>query len=197
MDAAETVFARDGYEAAQVTKIAKSAGLSLTTLYRVLPSKWAVYRAVNQRRLTELMSAAHGVVQENASALQTVLRGVRMQLEFLMEHRDYTRIQLKDVAGWSTAGAQRTPEQAQGLAFGVRLYAQLFQKAIDAGELVAEDPELMARMVIASQQVRLGHWMERECEQSPESVVRGVLEQLLRSWVRPERLACVMAEVDL
>ena len=52
LDAAEGVFANEGYDAAQVTQIAKSAGLSLTTLYRVLPSKWEIYRAVNQRRLS-------------------------------------------------------------------------------------------------------------------------------------------------
>ena len=55
LDAAESIFAADGYDAAQVTKIAKAAGVSLTTMYRVLPSKWAIYRAVNQRRLTEVM----------------------------------------------------------------------------------------------------------------------------------------------
>ena len=123
LDAAEGVFANEGYDAAQVTQIAKSAGLSLTTLYRVLPSKWEIYRAVNQRRLSQLTQQAQGIVSVGTSSLDTLLAGIRMQLNFLMNHREYTRIQLKDVASWSTVGAQRTPEQADGLRLGPQLWS--------------------------------------------------------------------------
>jgi AcrR family transcriptional regulator len=188
LDAAEGVFANAGYDAAQVTQIAKSAGLSLTTLYRVLPSKWEIYRAVNQRRLSQLTQQAQGIVSVGTSSLDTLLAGIRMQLNFLMNHREYTRIQLKDVASWSTVGAQRTPEQADGLRLGLQLFASLFRQAIRDGFLIDEDPEYMARMVIATQQVRLGLWMERNCELPTDEVLDGVLRQLLRSWARSERL---------
>ena len=196
LDAAEAVFAADGYDAAQVTHIAKTAGVSLTTMYSVLPSKWEIYRAVNGRRLSQLMKNAHGIVGDGASAFTTLLAGIRMQLEFLMSHQNYTRIQLRDVAGWSTVGAQRTPEQEQGLRFGLQLYAGLFRQAIDDGVFVEEDPEVMARMVIANQQVRLALWVERGCKQNMTEVIHGMLRQLIRSWSRPECVQRLLEQVQ-
>ena len=195
LDAAEAVFAAEGYDAAQVTQVAKAAGVSLTTLYRVLPSKWEIYRAVNQRRLSELTQQAQGIVQKGQSSLETLLSGIRMQLTFLMNHRDYTRMQLKDVASWSTVGAQRTQEQEAGLQLGLRLFSRLFRQAIRDGFLIDEDPEYMARMVIATQQVRLGLWIERGCEVAADDVLKGVLRQFLRSWAQPERLDELLGEV--
>ena len=195
LDAAESVFAEQGYDSAQVTHIAKSAGVSLTTLYRVLPSKWEIYRAVNQRRLDELTTQAQGIVGGGKNSLETLLAGIRMQLTFLIHHKEYTRMQLKDVASWSTLGAQRTPEQVDGLRLGLSLFASLFRRTISDGFLVDADPEFMARMVVATQQVRLGLWFERDCDASADELLSGVMTQLLRSWARPERLEELLAGV--
>ena len=50
LDAAESIFAEHGYEAAKVQSIASAAGVSLATLYAAFPTKWDVYRAVHARR---------------------------------------------------------------------------------------------------------------------------------------------------
>jgi len=197
LDAAERVFGDEGYEATKVQRIAAESGLSLTTLYSVFESKWEIYRAVHRRRLNEVMQLAQGVVAREASPLETLIDGTRMQLRFFMDRRDYTKMQLKEVTAWSTIELLRSPEQVEGLGMGLAQFAALFRQGIEAGDFVDEDPELMARMVIACQQVRLAMWMDDDCKDDPERVVDAALRHLLRSYCRPERLSAALAAAGL
>jgi AcrR family transcriptional regulator len=189
LDAAERVFGDEGYDATKVQRIAAESGVSLTTLYSVFESKWEIYRAVHRRRLSEVMERAQGVFSEDASALETLIAGTRMQLEFFMEHRDYTKMQLKEVTAWSSVELLRSPEQVEGLGHGLEQFAMLFRQGIAEGDFVDDDPELMARMVIACQQVRLAMWMDSGSQAAPDDVIAASLRYLLRSSCRPSRLA--------
>jgi AcrR family transcriptional regulator len=197
LDAAERVFGEEGYEATKVQRIAAEAGVSLTTLYSVLESKWEIYRAVNRRRLAEVMSLAQGIVRKDMSSLDTLIAGTRMQLAFFMARRDFTKMQLKEVTAWSTIGLLRSPEQVEALGAGLQLFSDLFRQGIKDGYLIDDDPELMARMVIATQQVRLGMWMDRGCKEDPDRVADAALRHLLRSYCKTERLASALAAAGL
>lgn len=197
LDAAERVFGEVGYEATKVNRIAAEAGVSLTTLYSVLPSKWEIYRAVNRRRLNEVMSLAQGMFQRDATSLETLIAATRMQLAFFMRHRDFTKMQLKEVTAWSTIELLRSPEQIEALGAGLDLSANLFRQGIKDGYLIDDDPELMARMVIASQQVRLAMWMDRGCKEDPDRVADAALWHLLRSYCKTEHLASALAAAGL
>ncbi|RLB38459.1 MAG: hypothetical protein DRH30_11460 [Deltaproteobacteria bacterium] len=197
LDAAERVFGEEGYEATKVQRIAAEAGVSLTTLYSVLQSKWEIYRAVNRRRLAEVMSLAQGIVRKDMSSLDTLIAGTRMQLAFFMARRDFTKMQLKEVTAWSTIGLLRSPEQIEALGAGLQLFSDLFRQGIKDGYLIDDDPELMARIVIASQQVRLGMWMDRGCQEDPDRVADAALRHMLRSYCKTERLASALAAAGL
>jgi len=197
LDAAERVFGEEGYEATKVQRIAAEAGVSLTTLYSVLESKWEIYRAVNRRRLAEVMSLAQGIVRKDMSSLDTLIAGTRMQLAFFMARRDFTKMQLKEVTAWSTIGLLRSPEQVEALGAGLQLFADLFRQGIKDGYLIDDDPELMARMVIASQQVRLAMWMDGGSKEDPDRVADAALRHLLRSYCKTERLVSALAAAGL
>lgn len=197
LDAAERVFGEEGYEATKVQRIAAESGLSLTTLYSVFDSKWEIYRAVHRRRLGQVMGLAQEIYEKKASALETLIAGTRMQLCFLMEHRDYTKMQLKEVTAWSTVELLRSPEQIEGLGMGLARFASLFGEGIEEGYFVADDPELMARMVIACQQVRLAMWMDHGCKEAPESVADAALRHLLRSYCKPQHLEAALRMAGL
>jgi AcrR family transcriptional regulator len=197
LDAAERVFGEEGYEATKVQRIAAEAGVSLTTLYSVLQSKWEIYRAVNRRRLAEVMSLAQGIVRTDMSSLDTLIAGTRMQLGFFMDRRDFTKMQLKEVTAWSTIGLLRSPEQVEALGAGLQLFSDLFRQGITDGYLIDDDPELMARMVIASQQVRLAMWMDGGCKEDPDRVADAALRHLLRSYCKIEHLASALEAAGL
>jgi AcrR family transcriptional regulator len=197
LDAAERVFGEEGYEATKVQRIAAEAGVSLTTLYSVLPSKWEIYRAVNRRRLNEVMGLAQDMFQREASSLDILIAGVRMQLAFFMKHHDFTKMQLKEVTAWSTIELLRSPEQIEALGAGLELSANVFRQCIEDGYLIDDDPDLMARMVIASQQVRLAMWMDGGCTEEPDRIVDAALRHLLRSYCEIEHLPSALAAAGL
>ena len=197
LDAAERVFGDEGYEATKVQRIAAESGVSLTTLYSVFESKWEIYRAVNRRRLNEVMQLAKGILDDQASALETLIAGTRMQLEFFMSRRDYTKMQLKEVTAWSTIELLRSPEQVEGLGLGLEYFASLFRRGMEEEDFVEDDAELVARMVIACQQVRLAMWMEGGCKDEPARVIDAALRHLLRSYCRPERLNAALRVAGL
>ena len=197
LDAAERVFGEEGYEATKVQRIAAEAGVSLTTLYSVLESKWEIYRAVHRRRLSEVMRLTQGVLEAEVSSLEILIAGTRMQLAFFMERRDFTKMQLKEVTAWSTIELLRSPEQVEALGVGLKLIASLLRKCIDDGYLIDDDPELMARMMIASQQVRLAMWMDRGCKEDPDRVADAALRHLLRSYCKAGQLASALEAAGL
>ncbi len=197
LDAAERVFGQEGYEATKVQRIAAEAGVSLTTLYSVLPSKWEIYRAVHRRRLGEVMLRTQDVLQKEMSSLDILIAGTRTQLSFFMEHLDFTKMQLKEVTAWSTIELLRSPEQVEALGVGLDLVASLFRSCIEDGYLVDDDPELMARMMIAAQQARLAMWMDRGCKEDSSRLADAALRHLLRSYCKPEHLAAALERAGL
>jgi hypothetical protein len=147
--------------------------------------------------LAEVMSLAQGIVRQDTSSLDTLIAGTRMQLAFFMARRDFTKMQLKEVTAWSTIGLLRSPEQIEALGAGLQLFADLFRQGIEDGYLIDDDPDLMARMVIASQQVRLGMWMDRGCQEAPDRVADAALRHLLRSYCKTECLPSALAAAGL
>jgi AcrR family transcriptional regulator len=197
LDAAERVFGEEGYEATKVQRIAAEAGVSLTTLYGVLESKWEIYRAVHRRRLSEVMSLTRGVLEADVSSLEILIAGTRRQLAFFMERRDFTKMQLKEVTAWSTIELLRSPEQVEALGVGLNLIASLLRTCIDDGYLIDDDPDLMARMMIATQQVRLAMWMDRGCKEDPDRVADAALRHLLRSYCKAGQLVLALEVAGL
>jgi AcrR family transcriptional regulator len=197
LDAAERVFGEEGYEATKVQRVAAEAGVSLTTLYSVVESKWAIYRAVHRRRLSEVMALAEGVLQKDSSSIDILIAGTRLQLAFFMKRRDFTKMQLKEVTAWSTIELLRSPEQVEALGVGLDLVATLLRQCIRDGYFIEDDPALMARMMIATQQVRLAMWMDRGCEEEPDRVIDAALRHLLRSYCKSEHLASALDAAGL
>lgn len=197
LDAAERVFGEVGYEATKVQRVAAEAGVSLTTLYSVFESKWEIYRAVNRRRLTEVMALAQGIVREDVPSIEILIAGSRMQLAFFMKRRDFLRMQLKEVTAWSTIELLRSPEQIEALGSGLQIFADMLRRCIEDGYLIDDDPELTSRIVIASQQVRLAMWMDRGAKEDPQQVADAAIRHMLRSYCRPEQLASVLESAGL
>lgn len=191
-EAAERVFAKHGFSNAPVEQIAREANVSIGTLYRVFPGRKAeIYRAIQEHRGTELIGSTQAVGmsawQRRGDVLDAMLEGLAAMAEYLMAHPDYLRITLHEEQAWAVGPKRSSREQTamwgegmQGAVLGMRL-------AIDAGLMVDDDPELMARTSVAMQQAHLGYWLE-EGRRRPEEVVACLQRQFLRAFCRPEVL---------
>jgi hypothetical protein len=143
------------------------------------------------------MGLTQGVLEADMSSLEILISGTRAQLAFFMERRDFTKMQLKEVTAWSTIELLRSPEQVEALGVGLDLVASLLRSCIDDGYLIDDDPELMARMMIATQQVRLAIWMDRGCKEDPNHLADAALRHLLRSYCKTGQLASALEVAGL
>lgn len=183
LDAAERVFADQGYEA-KVREVVEAAGLSLATFYTVFDSKEDLLREIHRRRLNELMAQIMGTVPPDADPFERLRAGIEGYLLFHMERPNYLRMHLRDGAAWATAENFATPEQADAWNAGLQMLTAAFKEGIDTGLFFADDPELLARTAVAMHQVRLVLWVKRGMKEDPRQVAADASRQLLRLCVR-------------
>ncbi len=180
LEAAERSFAEKGFDAAKIEEIAAESGLSLGTLYSVFAGKPDVMRAVHATRNREILEASAGAAAAAAGPAEMLLAAVGAYVDFFVGHPDYLRIHLRGGHAWGLAGAgSRSPSQAHAWEEGIDLYAGIFARGIAAGAFPPGPPRLLARMMIAMQQVQLADWVERGMQQDPGDLVADV-----HAWVR-------------
>ncbi len=180
LEAAERSFAEKGFDAAKIEEIAAESGLSLGTLYSVFAGKPDVMRAVHTTRNREILEASAAAAEAAAGPAEMLLAAVGAYVDFFVGHPDYLRIHLRGGHAWGLVGAgSRTPSQAHAWEEGIDLYAGIFVRGIGAGVFHPGPPRLLARMMIAMQQVQLADWVERGMQQDPADLVAEV-----HAWVR-------------
>jgi len=102
LEAATWVFARKGYRAAAVSDIILRAEVARGTFYLYFASKQAVFLAVVQAfhdRIRQELQAMDAAPPGDAAGLKARLRdGVARWLRFFAEHRDETRVILREAS---------------------------------------------------------------------------------------------------
>ncbi len=71
--AAEAVFLREGYAAANMDEVARATGMSKKTLYQLFPSKEALFEAVVEELIAPLHNPAGEEAEDGAAALAALL----------------------------------------------------------------------------------------------------------------------------
>ena len=100
-EAAERVFAAEGFAGARVEEIAREAGVSVGTIYRVFPGKKdEIYRAIQERRGTELIGRTRAIGtaawERRHDLLDAMLAGLAALVEYFMAHPDYLKVVLRE-----------------------------------------------------------------------------------------------------
>jgi AcrR family transcriptional regulator len=185
LEAAVSVFAEHGYEDAKMEEIAQASGIALGTLYSVFSGKAEIFRTLHEQVDSELLSRAVECVRDLDDPLEVVLAGVRAYTEYFLQHPDLLRMHLAEGHTWGTeeAGAGNRA-RTEAWRAGVEMLARAFARCIEEEIFVDGDPQLMARMMVAMQQVQLAHWVETGMQRSRQDVVEEMVEQVERSFRR-------------
>lgn len=185
LDAAQRVFAAKGYDDAKMGEIAEASGVSLQTLYSVFPGKAGIYHAVHENGDRELHQRVAESAEDVDDPLEALLAGLRATTRYFLEHPDFLRMRLH---GGFTWGAEASAAESRGRTESWRAALAMLRAAcrrcIEAGVFVDRDPRLMARMMVAMQQVELADWLEGGMERDVDTVVRDLEEQVERSFRR-------------
>lgn len=186
LEAAESVFADHGYEAARMQDIAARADLSMGTVYGVFPGKWEIFKAVHELRVGELIVLSSTAALGRERVLDAVREGSEAYVRYLVAHPSYLRIHLREGYSWASPLHLESGAQALGWEQGIALMTELFGRAIAEGTMVPGRPELRAKLMVASHQIFLADWVERGMTDDADTLVEAMWTHFERSFVRRE-----------
>ena len=185
LEAAEPIFAQHGYDEARIGEISAASGLSLQTLYSAFPGKASIFEAIQERRDEALHARVMDAAQDVKRPLEALLSGFRAATLYFLENPDFLRIRLH---GGFTWGTEESAAGDQGRTGAWRAALERLKNACErctaAGVFVQRDPALMARMMVAIQQVELAHWLEEGMRRSPQEVSDDLEAQVTRAFLR-------------
>lgn len=183
LEAAEQVFAAKGYDDAKIGEIAETSGVSLQTLYSVFPGKAAIYNAVHEVGDQALHQRAIDCSAAQAEPLAAMLAGLRAVTLYFLEHPDFLRMRLHGGYTWGTeASAAGDLGRTESWRAAIDTLESACRRLIGDQVLVERDPALMARLMVAMQQVELGHWLKGGMASAPEDVADALEHQVLRAF---------------
>lgn len=148
MQAAEACFASQGYDAAGLAEICRQAGVSKGAFYHHFASKQDLFLALLNTWLERLDAQIETIRAESPDVVAAMLRMVEVLSPILEERKGQLPIIFEF---WIKAG--RDPAIWQATIAPYRRYrdyfAAMIQSGVDRGTLHADDPELIAQMLVS------------------------------------------------
>ncbi|MBU2981533.1 TetR/AcrR family transcriptional regulator [Lentibacter algarum] len=140
---ARAVFMRDGFEGASVDDIARAAGVSKATLYSYFPDKRILFIEVSRLECERMAQDTGNVADFSAPPREVMTTTANTLLRFLLSEFSLQMFRI------CSAEAKRFPELGQafyqsGPEMGCKRMAAYLRFAIERGEIICDDPQLMA-----------------------------------------------------
>ena len=143
LDAARTVFAEQGYDAASVRDIVRRTDLASGTFYNYFPDKDAIFVALIEQTGEEARRRVRNARRSAGTASEFVEGGYRAFFEFIVEDTERFEFMRRNLDTMSNRfGATVLPAGTEELAEDLR-------SAIDAGHLPPVDVDYCAHAMIA------------------------------------------------
>jgi len=196
LDAAEKVFAEQGFEGAKMQDIAAEAGISLGTLYGIFDGKTALYSEIQSTRGGEMLEQIAREVERADGVLEFTLVGIAAYVRFLIARPNYLRMHLRDGHAWAIFDTLKVAAQEEQWQRGFEMLQSTFGRGVEEGVFVPLAPTLMARITLATHQIWMADWVEAGMTGDPEELVRGIQAHTLRAFCPPDVAARWLATLD-
>jgi AcrR family transcriptional regulator len=170
LEAAERIFTESGYHDASVTRIAEAAGVAPGTFYLYFESKLQVFDEVVEdlnRRVRQAMSEASALGRTRAEAERL---GFRAFFRFTTQHPGLYRV---------IRQAEFVSPRSLRLHYSriVDGYVEALRSAMQFGEVVAGDPEVMAWALMGIGEMVGLRWIL--WEDGPEEISEAVFDEVI------------------
>lgn len=100
LEAAEAIFAAQGFQGAGMEDIARQAELSVGSLYNVFPGKEALFAAVIERRQDEFLAGAEAAIAREPSAFGKLEQLVEFAFTYFERHEHVFQLYLSATSGF-------------------------------------------------------------------------------------------------
>ncbi len=183
-EAAERTFAEKGVEDSKMEEIAAEAGLALGTLYNVFSGKAKLVVEIHETRMREAVTGIDALTRSTREPAQALMSGIEGYVRFFASHPDYLRMHLRQGYAWGLAGSQPSPAHEAAFGAGIAAQETLFERGMAAGVFHPGRPRVMARLLVAMQQVQLADWVEEGMQRDPADLVSEMQIQARRTFCR-------------
>jgi len=180
LDAAEHVFARQGFHEATLKEIAQRAEFSVGALYGFFDGKDDLFAKVMERRGSAIVEVIEQAVSQGGSATEKLHALVEGQFRYFREHhRFYLLLQRTIGFSWLNFSARIDEASFERYRKAIALEAKVFAEGVASGEFRDADPETMGELFSGIMQAYLAHWILRMDAQGTSSVTSAFpLEEL-------------------
>ena len=107
LDAAERLFARQGFAATTIKQIGKEAAVNPALLYYYYDSKETLYRAMLQRILGQLLSRGADAIERANTHADRIRAFVRAQVRLLAEHPHFPQLLVRELVDHQASHAEQ------------------------------------------------------------------------------------------
>ena len=177
LDASERVFGARGYHASRMEEVAAEAGVSLSTVYDIFPSKRELFDALHENRGRQFLAQLEPALRADDPPLVCLRRAVEAFVAYLVAHRDYLRVDLREGRSWAIGDVQ----SSRAFQAGIELWTRLVKRGVEEGVFCPEDPRLMATTAFAIMQVQLACLLEADEPPSIAQISERIVKQLERA----------------
>ena len=106
LDAAERLFARQGFTATTIKQIGKEADVNPALLYYYYDSKETLYRAMLQRILGQLLARGSDAIERATSHADRIRAFVRAQARLLADHPHFPQLFVREMVDHQASHAE-------------------------------------------------------------------------------------------
>ncbi len=196
MEAAERVFAEQGYTNTKMQSVASAVGISLATLYQAFPGKEQLHKAIRVVRDTEMLAAVMQRAQQappKGKMVEWLLWLMETHMKYFLEHPDYLRMQLQLGHVWYHSTAWPSNDERELWERGMDFMTQIFSLGQTQELLVSGDPGDQGRLMMALQQTRLANWIGAGMTESHAVVTARVQADFVRNFCRPAKAVALLS----
>jgi AcrR family transcriptional regulator len=143
LDAARTLFVKEGYEQLSMRKIAEKIEYAPGTIYLYFQDKAEILERLCQETFSKLLQRMRAIHDDHSDPLEGLRRGLRTYIQFGIDNPNHyivTFVQAKQLP------ADRQPKTGEQCFDGLRAAVR---RAIQAGQLNCEDTEEVAQAIWA------------------------------------------------
>ena len=144
IELARGVFAKAGYAAASLSRIADAAGIRKASLYHHFDTKEALYLAVLDTVVTDLQEVFIAAMTGSGTFASRLDEASGIAFTYLAEQPEASKILLREMVD---GGPFVQAHGAGAINVTLNVGAQFFQAGMDAGEFQSQDPKQLTLAV--------------------------------------------------
>ena len=180
LDAAEQVFARNGYHGATVEEIAQEAEFAVGTLYNFFRGKDDLYQEVVAKLAEEFMGMFRQRVLDQPDPVEAIGALIEVRMTIFEKHRGFARVFFESMLGSHIDLAQALPERCASMyEEAIAALTAIFQRGVQNGSFISVDPLYLTLCLHGVMNAFTAYWARQEPVEPLEARVGKLKEVFL------------------